>query len=161
MSSPSSEWTKALITAAVGFVFGALAQPLTFALTSRLRVRATRDALYSDLGRVYHIFSRVFDVSPTAEEPATDQQKADRLRAKSFILDYLDKGTFEYYSATEAAAFWSMPEAPAMVRLYGRIGEILRTVESAPWVSIHDQITRVFRQFNRFLMKVKLTKLSC
>ena len=102
---------KAFITAIVGFFFGALAQPMTFGLTARMKLRATRDAFYSDLGRVYHIFSRVLEVSPTTDEPVTDQQKADRVRAKSFILDYLDKGTFAHDSSTEAAAFWSMPEA--------------------------------------------------
>src|SRR4051812_21406576 len=83
----TSEWTKALISSGVGLVAGLLSQPLTASLTRSVKRRMIRHALYSDLGRLYHILSRVYELSPPdlIGRELTKDQTAYQLRSKELF----------------------------------------------------------------------------
>ena len=151
LGSPGmSEWLKATISSLVGLVVGFVASPVTLWVKNLLDRQTARNALYGDLGRIYHILNRVLDLSPTSAEPTSEQGQQDRVRAKGFIADGINLGTYNHYSTVQAAAFWSIPEAMSLKRIYDLISAVTASLNNAPWAATHQGIVAVFEQFNRF-----------
>src|SRR5262249_47184029 len=80
-----SEWAKALISSIVGLFVGLLASPITLWAKTRLERKAAREALYSDLGRMYHVLNRVVDIYPDAAPANSDETRANQRRAIDLI----------------------------------------------------------------------------
>lgn len=139
-----------LIGAAVGFALGLLAQPITHYLTKWLNRCDVRGALYTDLGLVYHLLSRVRDLSPESKRAVTETETEERSRAIQ-IFDSIDVEAYKHYSAGQAAIFWSLSEASALKRLYEylevAIGE--HTAGRDSWETTQGYITRWFTAIER------------
>jgi hypothetical protein len=147
-----SEWAKALVSAGVGLVAGLAAQPLTHRLTRRLKARDTRNSLYGDLGRLYHILNRVHDLSPPSRCSSNDPAAvADRERAQEIFRASVRTDVFTYYSKGDASpTYWSLPEAVPVASIYEQLNTIiLHRAQNYGWDYTIEEIVGVFEEFNR------------
>jgi hypothetical protein len=145
-----SEWLKALISSIVGLVVGILASPLTLWAKTRLDRRSAKEALYSDLGRMYHVLNRAVDIYPEAAAPNTDEARTNQRRAIDVIKNNINDAVFQYYSTSGAASFWGLPEAVAIKKLYQVIVATGRDLNVGQWPDTLAAIEATFRQFNLF-----------
>jgi hypothetical protein len=145
-----SDVANTLIGAAVGFGLGLVAQPITHELTKWLKQRDVRGALYTDLGLVYHLLSRVTDLSPEGKRAVTETETEERSRAIQ-IFDSIDVEAYKHYSTGQAAIFWSLSEASAFKRLYESLGAGIgeRTAGRDSWETTQGYITRWFTAIER------------
>ena len=152
VTSGTSEWTKALISSGVGLVAGLLSQPLTASLTGSVKRRMIRQALYSDLGRLYHILNRVYELSPPElmARELTKDQTAYQLRSKELFKSDVRVDAFTHYVNAEASDYWTVPEALTIQDLYQRIKTVSdRFSESqSTWDQTIEGVIQVFDQFN-------------
>lgn len=140
------DWAKALVSAGFGLVAGLLAEPIRFWLSARAKTRSARAALYSDMGRVYHVLSRTFDVSKGAggfeDTPVAEQERVTEwLRASKLDV-------FTFYSTEERAVFFSIPEYQAIAELYESLARALETLDRS-WAERYAAIAAVFQTFER------------
>lgn len=144
------EWLKALISSVVGLIVGIAASPLTLWAKNRVDRQSAKDALYSDLGRMYHVLNRVVDIYQSAEAPKTEAAQANQARAIALLANDINDGVYQYYSGPGAAVFWSLSEAVAIRKLYQMIMAALGDLSVDHWPATVASIEAVFRQFNLF-----------
>jgi hypothetical protein len=148
----TSEWTKALISSGVGLVAGLLSQPLAAGLTGRVKRRMVRHALYSDLGRLYHVLNRVYELSPPEliEQDLTEDQAAYQLRSQELFKSDVKVDAFTHYINAEASAYWTMPEALTIQDLYQEIGAVSErySVSQSTWGQTIEGVAQIFNRFN-------------
>jgi hypothetical protein len=145
-----SDWAKALISSIVGLFVGLLASPITLWAKTRLERKAAREALYSDLGRMYHVLNRVVDIYPDAAPANGDETRANQRRAIDLIKNNINDAVYQYYSTSGAAIFWGLPEAVAIKKLYQVIMATARDLRADQWPDTHTAIEAAFRQSNQF-----------
>jgi hypothetical protein len=140
------DWTKAVVSTGLGFAAGLFAEPVKIWLGTRAKVRAARAALYSDMGRIYHILSRCYDVAqgPNGFEStsATDQKRAAEWIASS------KPDVFAFYSAAERAVFYGIPEYQAITEVYASVADAVAE-GTASWAKQYSAVMNVFQTFDR------------
>jgi hypothetical protein len=145
-----AEVANILISAAVGFGLGIAGQPITHALTKWLNSRDVRNALYSDLGRIYHLLSRAVDLGQVITKPASGDDE-ERERAAR-IVDSIDLGAYKHFSNGQAAVFWSLSESSALKRLYESLENMIsaRSAGLVSWEITLGSIKHWFETIERF-----------
>lgn len=147
-----SDVATTVIGTVLGFGLGLIAQPITHGLTRWLNRRDTHNALYSELGLIYHLLSRVTDLSPEGSRASTDCEIERRTRAIQ-IFDSVDLDVFQHYSRAKADVFWSLPEASAFKRLYELLGAAIveRATGRDSWETTQGYINRWFTIIETYL----------
>ena len=148
----TSEWTKALISSGVGLVAGLLSQPLTASLTGSVKRRMVRHALYSDLGRLYHVLNRVYELSPPEliGRELTKDQTVYQLRSKELFKSDVKVDAFTHYVNAKASVYWTIPEALTIQDLYQEIKTVSDrfSASQSTWDQTIEGVTQIFNRFN-------------
>jgi hypothetical protein len=148
------DWSKALLTAGLGFGVGIAVEPFKLWLTTWANLKAARIALYRDMGRVYYLLNRFWDVCrETKGEKTTepDQQKATEWLRSS------QANVFNYYSSTNQAVFFRIPENAAITRAYKSISDAVAAADQ-PWADRYSAVRHVFEVFDTLFKSGELNE---
>jgi hypothetical protein len=140
-------WLPDVLKVLAGFVVGVLTVPLKIVIEHWLKRREIGQALYSDLGKQYHVLSGVHDRLRTAE----DQKKLPwNLPVSWGSLTLVNTDLYQHYSTSDRAAYLSLDEAPTFRALYDEIAS-LKDSTAADLPSAIIMVEKVFQLFERFM----------
>jgi hypothetical protein len=119
------DFAKTLISTLLGFVAGVLSEPVKSRLTQQRKLAETRDALYRDIARFYHVATRcrasleLWDFLP--RDPNRQQFIDDAL----YFINGLNTDIYDYYYNSDRATFYRLPDAGAIRTTYEGIKQCL------------------------------------
>lgn len=100
------------------------------------------EALYKEMALNYYLLNRVVDLCHGEDKLTNDEQRQERERAIGF-LNSVSIAAYEYYTANEKGVFLSLDDAPAIRKVYERMG-IAASDRSAQWVDRYRSVYDVF-----------------
>jgi len=141
-----TDFTKALVGAGFGFLLGIAGEPIKAILLLRLKRRRINDALYSDLGRAYHLYLRGQENGLGQRENLTGPELEQRARAGGFVREATTE-TYDQYVATEMENLLELDARVPFKRLYGKIAEIQAM---GGWLECEPAIKELFSLFDGY-----------
>jgi len=139
-------WLADALKVLGGFVAGVATVPLKVVIERWLKRREMRLALYSDLGRQYHILSGVHDRLRTTKEGG---KLPWNLPVSWGSLVLVNTDVHQHYSKEERAIYLGLDEASAFTALYEEIAS-LKNSTAADVPSAIIMVEEVFKLFARF-----------
>lgn len=107
------DWIKILISTLVGFIGGALAEPVKLIIGHQIHQRTFRKAVYAELLVITGRMAALVQYSKTQTAP-----EALLWGLKTFDLSPISLDVFEHYYTSERPLIYSIAEAPWFIHIY-------------------------------------------
>lgn len=140
-------WLVEALKAAAVFLAGIGVATATPIIQRHMKEREVRQALYSDLGRMYHILSSVHDRLRTAS--AATPPPLD-LPFSWDSLTSVNSDLYQHYFSSEPSIYLGLDEAAAFTKLYEAITTLKRS-RAADLPSAVLMVEDILKEFEQYL----------
>ena len=140
-----SEWLKALLSAAGGFTVAILAEPGKVRLLHWLQRRRINHAIYSELGRAYHLLDYANGIGLKQRLDLTPQEWKTRARTEELVFAVTDDA-YKHHLDKDREFLLELDGYPAFKNIYNVIG---RLIAAPAWQQKEPVIEEVFKQFEK------------